>query len=326
MNNRNRVSVLIPTYNRAKILRKVLRAYAGQSRDHQLLEVVVVDDGSKDDTRSVVRECSESSPLPLRYVYQENSGLSAARNHGIREARGELLLFGDDDIIPGPFMVAEHVSWHVRYPDPEVGVLGLVTWSPEVHPTPFMAWSGLYGPQFPFGYFRSGMELDFRFAYFCNTSVKAAFIRNGGGEAFSEDFRQYGWEDLEFSYRLCQRGYRLLYNPAAYGFHYKYERFADTLRRVEQMYRSWPVFAKTDAGKRFLELQRGQSKHTVGWLGSTRKKLLRPLKAVVMSLLRPFVDTRITLPGWLYDSMFYHYVTPFSTFLSAEERDLVKRT
>jgi glycosyltransferase involved in cell wall biosynthesis len=301
-----RISVVIPTYNRAATLRKALEGYARQSGDHQLLEVLVVDDGSQDDTEAVVRQFSRESDLPVRHLKQENLGISAARNHALREARGELILFGDDDIIPSPGMVAEHVAWHNRYPEPEVGVLGHIAWARELHPTPFMEWSGLYGPQFNFGYFKRGMQLDFRYAYFCNTSVKLRFLERNG--VFDERFRSYGYEDLELSYRLGKNGYRLLYNPDAAGFHYKYETFEDTLRRVRKLHEAWPTFSETEAGQELRKLLLSHDRQSKRW--GALKRTLKPLKSCVMPLLRPLCNTHVPLPGWLYNQVFYHYVKP----------------
>ncbi len=132
------VTVIIPTYNRAEILRQTLEGYAKQAGDHRILEIVVVDDGSKDHTREVVAEASSLHQIPLRYFYQQNAGLAAARNHAIREAKGELLLFGDDDIIPSQGLTAEHVRAHDADPAEEVGILGYVPWLPQKNPTPFM--------------------------------------------------------------------------------------------------------------------------------------------------------------------------------------------
>lgn len=303
------ISVIIPTYNRADVLRKTLEAYFAQSGDHQILEVLVVDDGSKDHTPSVVDECRRLSALSLRYLPQENQGLAAARNHAIREAKGELILFGDDDIIPSPGMVAEHVAWHARYREANVGILGYVTWAPELNPTPFMMWSGHYGPQFHFGYFKAGMELDFWHAYFCNTSVKTSFLSQNG--VFDATFRHYGWEDIELSYRLHQKGYKLLYNPSALGYHYKYERFEDTLRRVRQLHRSQPLFATTEAGKYFAEQARrtSEANGTTPRIKAMARKLLSSLKGPTMPLLKHVLDTQIPLPAWLYEKVFHYYVT-----------------
>lgn len=311
-------SVIIPTYNRAEVLRKTLVGYAEQTGDHEMCEVLVIDDGSKDHTAEVVRECMPLFSIPLRYLHQQNSGLAAARNHAIREAKGDLILFGDDDIIPGPHLAEQHAAWHKKFPEEHVGVLGFVPWSPSVRPTPFMQWSGLYGPQFNFGYFKPGMELDFRHAYFCNTSVKASFLARHG--VFSETFRTYGYEDIELSYRLKKQGYRLLYNPDAVGYHNKYETLENTIQRVEALYRSWPEFGRTEAGQHFLELWRAQRRKPPSRVKAAAKALLRPLKSAAIPLVRPLVNTHVPLPYWLYDQVLYHYVTPFSTVVAASER------
>jgi glycosyltransferase involved in cell wall biosynthesis len=303
------VTIAIPTYNRADTLRKALLGYAVQLGDHRMIQLVVVDDGSTDHTGAVVEECRRSVPMELCYLHQENAGLSSARNHAIREAKGDLLLFVDDDIVPASCMVASHVAWHDQHPAPEVGVLGHVAWSPELRPTPFMKWSGLYGPQFNYGYFKRGAEVHFQHAYFCNTSLKTRFVRQHRG--FDEGLRTYGYEDIELSYRLCQSGYRLLYNPSAVGYHYKYETFADTVRRVHKLYESWPAFAGTEAAAQLVELS-----VTKGTRQKIRilRKVLSPLKGCILPLLTPLCDTHIPLPGWLYCRIFYHHVRPFANF------------
>ena len=90
------VTTIIPTYNRAELLPRALRSVVGQSRPPD--EVIVVDDGSTDGTRRLVEE-----EFPdVAYVYQENRGVSAARNRGIAGARGEwiALLDSDDEWLP----------------------------------------------------------------------------------------------------------------------------------------------------------------------------------------------------------------------------------
>jgi glycosyltransferase involved in cell wall biosynthesis len=310
------VSVIIPTYNRADVLRKTLAGFSSQSGDNKMLEVLIVDDGSTDDTRCVVEECSHRSSVPFRYLYQDNRGQGAARNHGIREAHGKLLLFTDDDIIPSPGMVAQHLAWHEKHPEASVGVLGSVVWAPELRPTPFMVWSGLYD-QFHFGYFKPGMELKFWDAYIGNTSMKAAFLRRHG--TFDEKFHQYGWEEVELNYRLYQAGFRMLYNPEALGYHYKYEKFEDALRRIGKARKSWPAFTATAAGKCFLE-QAGngsmscyQQTGSGTWSMARRtksllRKLSKPLKPPLMWLLRHIADTHVPLPSRLYSTVLYYYV------------------
>jgi glycosyltransferase involved in cell wall biosynthesis len=311
------VSVVIPTYNRAETLRQTLQGYAGQTGDHRILEILVVDDGSSDHTRTVAEECAAQG-LPIRYLRQVNLGLAAARNHAIREACGDLILFGDDDIIPSPQLTAEHVAWHDQYPEEHIGVLGYVPWLPAVRPTPFMRWSGLYGPQFNFGYFQPGKQVGFQHGYFCNTSVYASFLKKHG--IFSEAFRTYGYEDVELSYRLGLKGYKLLYNPNALGYHNKYERLDDAQRRIEKLYASWPEFARTEAGREFLRIWRASKRSRPTGAKAVVRSALAPVKRAAVPLLRPLVDTHLPMPRWVYEQVFYHRLTSFATVVEQTER------
>lgn len=95
-------SVIVCTYNRAASLADTLRALQALEVPEDLRwEVVVVDNNSKDDTRQVVDTFAHGFPQ-LRYLFQPLQGLSHARNLGIAEARGEYLLFTDDDVLPEP--------------------------------------------------------------------------------------------------------------------------------------------------------------------------------------------------------------------------------
>ena len=87
-----RVSVVIPTYNRADVIGEAVASVLAQ--DLPELEVLVVDDGSADGTRAAVEAVRDPR---VRYLHQENGGPAAARNHGIREAQSQLVAFLDDD-------------------------------------------------------------------------------------------------------------------------------------------------------------------------------------------------------------------------------------
>jgi hypothetical protein len=89
------ISVIIPTFNRAAFIEKALVSVLAQTRS--CAEVVVVDDGSTDNTADVVSRVSRQSRIKIRYIYQENRGASAARNRGIAEAGHDLLCFLDSD-------------------------------------------------------------------------------------------------------------------------------------------------------------------------------------------------------------------------------------
>jgi glycosyltransferase involved in cell wall biosynthesis len=92
-----RVSVVIPTYNCAARLVRALQSIAAQTYPREHIEIVVVDDGSSDDTAERVAEFAANAPGETRYVRQQNAGPAAARNHGLRLARGEAIAFLDAD-------------------------------------------------------------------------------------------------------------------------------------------------------------------------------------------------------------------------------------
>lgn len=101
-----KVTVAIPTYNRADFLRQTLAGLVAQHfpRDHY--EILVIDNNSRDHTAAVVAEFAAARPAP-RYLREEQQGLDYARNRAIREARGEIILFGDDDILVRPDWIAQ---------------------------------------------------------------------------------------------------------------------------------------------------------------------------------------------------------------------------
>jgi glycosyltransferase involved in cell wall biosynthesis len=94
-----RLSLIVPTYNRSEYLKKSLPSFLQQSLQSDLYELIVVDNNSNDDTKSVVTQCLASAQCTWRYVFEGQQGLHHARNKGIAEANGDILVFGDDDII-----------------------------------------------------------------------------------------------------------------------------------------------------------------------------------------------------------------------------------
>ena len=107
------VSVIIPTYNRAAYLEAAVRSVLAQT--HRPSEVIIVDDGSTDDTA----ELCMSFPEPVRYIRQDNAGVSAARDRGIREAKGEYLAFLDSDDVWHPTKLETQLTVLQRFPAPE---------------------------------------------------------------------------------------------------------------------------------------------------------------------------------------------------------------
>jgi glycosyltransferase involved in cell wall biosynthesis len=295
------LSVIIPTYNRKEILSRTLAAYQAQSARSAILEVLVVDDESTDGTAEAVPEFSKTAPVPVRYFRLTHRGPAAVRNHGIREARGRLLLLGDDDIVPGHDLVAEHLAWHKRYPEPTVGVLGLVEWAPEVEPTPFMEWLAKDGLLFGYAHLKPGGQAGFRYFYSCNLSLKTDFLRENG--LFDEDFKGAAYEDIELGYRLERRGLRLLYNPAAVGYHHKFVSFADACRRAKLVAAAWKVMETKEAGQYLAKVE---ALHKRTPATGQKGPISKPMNRFIIGLFRPLLDTQIALPRLVYHKI-YHY-------------------
>lgn len=216
---RPRVSVVIPTFNRVDGLCRVLRGYEAQQPAGLPFEVVVVDDGSDDGTSAVLSDW-RSRRFTLRFDRQPNQGPARARNRASEMVSGDLVLFGGDDIEPDPNQVVEHVREHDRRGDVRTAILGLTRWPEGITLTSTMRHiDGPGAQQFSYGVFEDGAEYDFRHFYTSNVSVRRHMLaRDPAG--FSTDFTAAAFEDAEFAYRLSRRGMRIIYHRAAVAWHH----------------------------------------------------------------------------------------------------------
>ena len=107
------VSVIVPTYNRASHLEFLFGALEKQT--FQDFEVVLVNDGSTDNTLASLRRLSGRSKLNCNIIHSQNKGRAASRNLGAKRALGDLLIFYDDDVRPNPNSVKAHYAFHQKY-------------------------------------------------------------------------------------------------------------------------------------------------------------------------------------------------------------------
>ena len=105
------VSVIIPTFNRGWILRESIQSVLDQT--YLPMEIIVVDDGSTDDTPEILQAFGNQ----IRVIKQTNKGVSAARNHGIRKSRGELIAFLDSDDLWTPDKIDRQVAFFTKNPE-----------------------------------------------------------------------------------------------------------------------------------------------------------------------------------------------------------------
>jgi GT2 family glycosyltransferase len=248
------ITVQICTYNRRALLGRVMQALFAQDLDPALYEIVLVDDGSSDGTyEDVIR--SLQPPCALHVVRQKNAGLARGRNVGIARARGEIIMFMDDDVLATPGLLSAHVRFHRQHPRAicRGGVINVASF--DSLPPARYSWRNYSG------------------AYFWTTNVSAplALVREAGG--FDERFSEYGWEDLELGYRLRRMGVPSILASDALVFHYKPpaapQAFAGMVRQARAQARTAVQFARKHPHWR-IRLATGQSPLNIWWSGVAR--------------------------------------------------------
>lgn len=205
-------SVVIPTYNRLEMLVRVLDALDGQAGAPPF-EVIVINDGSKDDTHRVV-----SQRQGITFRTQENGGPGRARNHGVSLASGRFVVFIGDDTVPEPRFLAEHARVHrATNDDPMVACLGYTGWPREERVTAFMDYINDYGLQFGYKLIEHGAVVPFNFFYTSNISIDREVLV---AHPFDTTFPSAAWEDIELAYRLDAKGLKIHYNAQAVTRHH----------------------------------------------------------------------------------------------------------
>lgn len=211
------ISVVFPTHNRQKVVEMALRSFDRQTTPGDRYEVVIVDDGSRDQTVERVKKLAPKLKYRVVVLSQKKLGCAAARNKAIKKAQGKVILHINDDTIAHPDLIKKHLEFHQRHPNEKFGLLGYVTWHPELTVTPFMYWLEHGGPYFSFSEIE-GKEAGWERFWTCNISLKKKFLLENG--LFDEEFPTAAWEDVELGYRLGKAGLQLLYDKKAIGYHY----------------------------------------------------------------------------------------------------------
>jgi glycosyltransferase involved in cell wall biosynthesis len=229
------ISVVIPTYNPRRPLADLLSKcmeFAGGIE----LEFVVVNDGSTNDAAEQLEKCAEKFGN-LVWTSIENRGAGGARNVGADMARHDILLFLGDDITPinADFFRA-HAEIHEKMPGDEIAVLGKAIWPATRDFDVSFVMSHIQGgggEQFGYAHIPPYTELDWRFFYTINISVKKSVAKSWVKDGFSDSFQTYGYEDIEFAYRLFNRrqGLKIIYAPLSVGTHDHQYDVAGFLRR-----------------------------------------------------------------------------------------------
>ena len=222
-----KLSVVIPTVNRADLLAETVDRIANQTLSREDYEILVVDNGSVDHTRNVLDQKSRLYPN-LKVFSQLKRGAAATRNEGTRNASGEIVLFIDDDIFAEPTLIESHLQYHAKHD--RASIIGSVTAPWESVSDPFLRYlrdRGIFNP-----YSITGGPLDFSYYHTGNVSTERSLLTESGG--FNEEFLIYGMEDIELGYRLEKLGSRMVHGPGARAVHQYFPTYEQFIQRCEQ--------------------------------------------------------------------------------------------
>ncbi len=209
------LSVVIPTHNRATLLKQCLESLQQQTIPSDHFEVIVIDDASTDETPQMIEQLN--LPPSYRYVQQPHGGASAARNRGAGLAQGEIILFFDDDVVATPGLLAGHLDAHKQWG--RGSILGYTPFAADLPNTSIMAyhrdrWDGIFSDAM-----RHDMEhneLPYYHFITLNLSVRRQDFETIG--PFNDDLGVV-FEDTELGLRFFRAGISLHFCKAAQAWH-----------------------------------------------------------------------------------------------------------
>jgi glycosyltransferase involved in cell wall biosynthesis len=202
-------SVVIPCFNAERFIHKCLSALSNQSIDRNRYEIIVVDDGSNDNTADAALDFCD------RVIRTANLGSASARNTGVRHASGSVILFTDADCIPYP-------NWIETMTEPFMntdisGVKG-------AYRTSQIDWVAVFvQAEYEYKYKRLLKETCIDFIDTYSAGFRRTVFDSVGG--FDERYPGASVEDQEFSFRVARAGYKMVFVPDAIVMHHH----ADTL-------------------------------------------------------------------------------------------------
>lgn len=234
-------SVIIPTYNRATLLNYTLNSLVNQSLNKNDFEVLVIDDGSSDNSADIAKKYQKK--LNVRYFFQEDKGyrVALARNVGIRHAQSDICVFIDSGMLLGSRCIETHIKTHQNHAS-SIAVIGSVYGLYAKDETDLMSKIDLAEPDKSIMRFKEEKKyLDSRETFYRqvndkisklpipwivfwtgNVSVdKPSLLAIG---MFDENFNTWGSEDLELGCRLHKKKVAFVINRDAAGIHYPHSK------------------------------------------------------------------------------------------------------
>lgn len=213
-----KLSIVICTYNRQKFIGECLACLAGQTLSLQKWEAIIVDNNSTDNSATIIQSFIASRPhLPFRYVFEENKGLSFARNRGITEAASQIITFIDDDAEAVPEFAATILDFMNNHPEAS-GAGGRVL--PKYSESEEPAWMNKYLAGFigkvdhgaPARIFTGAMKYPIG----CNMTYRKDYLLKAGG--FNNELTFRG-DDKYIFFVISRLNNKIYYLPKALVYH-----------------------------------------------------------------------------------------------------------
>lgn len=235
-----KISVVIPTYNQQDALNLTLHSFNRQA-GNLAFEVLLIDDGSTDDTNTIVKRFEPN--YNLRYLVQTNRGRAAARNKGINEASGEIIIFNDCDRAVSFDFIEAHYQTHNKKPNQivvgdiqEFYFSNLVAKTPQILSQIQSNYSEIKHlarqPSYPktvFKMYNSEGTTSYVIPWLSflsgNISTPKSLLEKVNG--FDENFKDWGFEHFELGFRLWQLDVTYNYNRQAPNYHFAHRRSAN---------------------------------------------------------------------------------------------------
>ena len=239
-----KASVIIPTYMRAHLLRKTLESLAAQKSDYPF-EVVVINDAPDEDLSALETEFSD---IGIRLINPpRNVGRGIARNLGVRNSSGEIIIFLDDDMTVDFDFINAHVRAHT---EPRLAVAGNIVSAPEYAAHPLARYVERQGAKKR----RGARRLPPRVFRTGNGSLLRTLFQEVG--MFDESFSTYG-EDLDLAMRLDYHGAKFVFAEDAISYNHHPPDLDDMLSKV----REWGRYTIPVLAERHPEMERAVHAH-----------------------------------------------------------------
>ena len=207
------ISIITPSYNRAHELKYLLKSLEKQNIDHNIFELIISDDGSSDNTKDLIKRWKNKSLFKIRYISQKNQGPGAARNHGLKNSQGELIVFIDSDCEAHPNwlkIIIDHYNKNdfdaCGGPDSSKDDFTILQKAIDYSMTSFFTTGGMRGHS-------ENMIAKF-YPRTHNMAIKRSIYENLGGFGSL----RHG-QDIEFSNRIRKSGARIKFIKDAIVYH-----------------------------------------------------------------------------------------------------------